>query len=193
MAQNPQQPWTTGYAPAGGYAPTRPGGVTAASVLLIILGVIACVFGVVALIGAAVLSGAEESDLPAAGFADLADAAAGVVLVLGLVALAYGAVKLVSGIKVLKPNNGWRVAGIVFASLGAAFWVLSLIGSINGDSNGLGDGGTNAGGIVFSLLMLAANAIVIVLLARNGAYFRLGYGGPPPGYQQAPPPSQFTA
>jgi hypothetical protein len=146
----PQTPQQWGQQPYGvpGAAPARPGSVTAASVLLIILGVIPCIFAVLA--------------------------------------LAYGVVKLIAGIQVLKPKNGWRVTGIVFASIGAAFWVIALIGSISGNNNNnqfdTTNSGPNAGGIVLSLVLLAANAITIVLLARAGAFFR------GPAYRSGPAP-----
>jgi hypothetical protein len=155
---------------AAGPPPARPGGVTAAAVLLIILGIVPCIFAVLAFVGAGFLSRADNTSNE---FAGLGDAIARVAVVFGVLALAYGVVKLTAGIKVLGRSNAWRVTGIVFASLGAAFWVLGLIGSLNPNDNTVGArSSSNAGGIVVSLVLLVANVVVIVLLGRAGAWFR---------------------
>lgn len=152
---------------------TRPGGVTAAAVILIILGVLACIFGVIAIIGAFAAQGALE-DL---GFNGLGGAVTGVLLVVALLLLGYGVTTLISGIKTLGLNNAWRVTGIVMASIGAAFWLLGFVGSfssaeeINFETSTFTSGGPNYASMALSVAMLALNVIVIVLLAKNGRVF----------------------
>ncbi len=174
-----QQPY--GY--GGGPPPPRPGSVTAASVLLIVLAAIPIILAILAFIGASFISG--DKDLNESGFAGLADSVAKVAVVFGVVALGYGVVKLIAGIQVLKPKNGWRVTGIVFASIGAAFWVLALIGSINGNQDNVQNHGSDAGGVIFSAVLLAMNVLVIVMLGRAGSYF---HG---PAYRALPPQQQY--
>jgi hypothetical protein len=88
------------------------------------------------------------------------------------------------------------VTGIVFAALGAAFWVLGLIGSINGSEDTTGfntSTGPNGGGIAFSLVFLVLNVTTIVLLARSGEWFRgtsaMAYPAPA---QQWPPQNPYS-
>jgi hypothetical protein len=172
--------------------------VTAAAVLLIILAVVPMLIALALFVGAG-FAHRVNGEFEGSGFAGLGDAIAGIAVAFGVVALAYGIVKLIAGIKVLGGSNGWRVTGIVFSALGAAFWVLSLIGSINGNENNNGfsnvDTGPNAGGIAFSLVFLALNVVTIVLLAKSGPWFRALSGGPPaqqwPQQGQFPPPGQY--
>lgn len=153
---------------------TRPGGVTAAAVILIILGAIACIFGVLAIIAAFAAQGALE-DLDLEG---LGGAAAGIIAVFAVLLLGYGVTTLISGIKTLGLNNAWRVTGIVMASIGAAVWLLGFVSSFSSaedidiEGRTFTSGGPNYGSMALSLTMLALNVIVIVLLAKNGRVFR---------------------
>src|SRR3954466_7936202 len=189
-AQGPYaaQPWP-GATP-GPYQgpPQRPGAVTAASVLLIILAVPPILFAILAFVGAGVFH-TQNGKLSGSEFAGLGDAVARIILVFGIVSLAYGVAKLIAGIRTLAGRNGWRVTGIGLASRPAAFWVLALIGSINGNNNNEGfetNTGPNAGGIGLSIAFLAMNVLVIVLLARSGEYFaaRSFASGAPQQWQQ---------
>lgn len=153
---------------------TRPGGVTAAAVILIILGAIACIFGVLAIIAAFAAEGALD-DLDLGGIDS--GTVTGVIAVVAILLLGYGITTLISGIKTLGLNNAWRVTGIVMASIGAAFWLLGFVGSfssaeeINFETSTFTTGGPNYGSMVLSLAVLALNVLVIVLLAKNGRYF----------------------
>jgi len=140
-------------------------------VLLILLAVIPILIAVAFFVGASIISG-NKGQLEDSRLIHLGDVAEGVAIVLGVISLGFGLVKLIAGIQVLKPKNGWRVTGIVFASLGAAFWVIALLGSLNpNDTNGVRDTGTNVGGVILSLALLTLNVVVIVLLGRAGEYF----------------------
>jgi hypothetical protein len=167
---------------------TRPGSVTAAAVLLIVLSVIPMLVAIALFFGASVFHRAN-GEFDNTQFSGIFDDIAGVAVAFGVVSLAYGVVKLIAGIKVLSGSNAWRVTGIVFAALAAALWVLSLIGSVNGNQNDFQDTGPNAGGAVFSALLLAANIVVIVLLARAGDWFHRAsapMAAMPPPQQQWP-------
>jgi hypothetical protein len=191
------QPWPGGQAtgPPNPYVsrPERPGSVTAAAILLIVLSILPLLVALAAFVGASFFH-RVNGRLDNTDFSGLGDAVAGVVIAFGVVSLAYGVVKLIAGIKVLGGSNAWRVTGIVFAALGAAFWVLALIGSVNGNDNSdLQPHRTNAGGVALSIVFLALNVLVIVLLAKAGGYFHRTSAAvtaaPPP--QQWPPPAQY--
>jgi hypothetical protein len=202
------QPWPGGSQPGPYQAqpapyqgpPRRPGSVIAAAVLLMILAVIPFLLALAAFVGASLFH-KVNGRFTNTQFSGLPDAVARVVLVIGVISLVYAVVKLAAGIGVLSGRSGWRVTGIVFAALGAAFWALALIGAIGGDNN---DAQTthkaSAGGIVFSLVFLVLNVTVIVLLGKSGEWFRarrLGTGYPTgsatdyPSGQPLPPPGQY--
>jgi hypothetical protein len=177
------QTWEAGVpregAPSYGAGVTpgaRPGGVTFAAILLIILGSITCLFGLLFVIAAVAIGSGGLEDF--GGFEGIASAAAGVLAVFALIGLAFGITEIISGAKVLKLNNGWRIVGIVFACIGAAFSLLGVIGGFGSEQEFDFDTGTTIstseariGNIVVSLLFLAAYVIVIVLLVRNRKAF----------------------
>jgi hypothetical protein len=149
----------------GSPATSRPGGVTAAAVLLIILGALTAIGGIFVMVGGGALAGT---------FGGLG----GVIIVVGVLALAFAVFEIISGIKILGLNPGWRIAGIVLAAIGAVFSLISLIGSFSSgeaqfdpDTFEFSSGGPNIGGIIFNLIFLAAYVVVIVLLARNSRAF----------------------
>ena len=143
----------------------RPGGVTAAAVVLIILGVIYALFGVIAAIG-----GGAVGDL-------LGGAFAGAVIAIGIVVVIFGVLEVIAGIRILGLSQGWRIGGIVLASIGAVFSLISLIGAFSGqqefdfETGQITQGGINAGSLIFALIFLAANLFVIIQLARSRAAF----------------------
>jgi hypothetical protein len=152
-------PPPTGYQTAG----TRPGGVTTAAVLLIILGALTAIGGLFVMIGGGALAGT---------FGGLG----GVVIVVGVLVLAYAVFEIIAGIKVLGLSSGWRIAGIILAAIGAVFSVISLIGSFSGQNQLDPDtfeitSGPNVGGIIFNLIFLTMYVLVVVLLARNSRAF----------------------
>jgi hypothetical protein len=181
-------PAGAGY-PSGGYpvaGPVRPGGVTAAGVLLIILGSLAALGGLLFILGGALLASAgvneQIEDQLGPQFGGLFSAAAGVIIVVGVVAIVYAIFKIIAGAKVLSLRSGWRIAGIVLCALACVGWVISLIGAITGSEDAQFDFGTSEfstvatgpsiGGIIIALLFLCGNVITIVLLARNGQAYR---------------------
>lgn len=140
----------------------RPGSVTAAGITLIVLGVLTLLVSLLILIGVGLFAGAagsipESADMPA-GLGGMMGAFAGAVFVIMLIVVAFGVLQLVSGIQVLGGRNWARVAGIVVAAIAG---LLALAGI--GDSEG--------GGVVFSLVLVAANGFVIWALATSGPWF----------------------
>jgi hypothetical protein len=171
---------------------TRPGKVTAAAVILIVLGSLGCIFGVIAFIGAAAVGGA--------GLGSLGGVAAGVLVAVGVVSVAFGVLEIVAGAKILSLSHGWRIAGIVLSSIAAVFSLIGAIGSLSARDRIDFETFTVSSGpdfpsLIGSVLVLAAYVIVIVLLVRTGRYFhRPGmptYGQQPPPPAQGPP--EFTA
>jgi hypothetical protein len=184
----PGTPAGGGY-PSGGYpvpGAARPGGITAAGILLIILGSLAAVGGLLFILGGALLASAgvsqEIEDQLGPQFGGLFSAAAGVIIIVGVVAIVYAVFKIIAGAKVLSLRNGWRIAGIVLCALACVGWVISLIGAITGSEEAQFEFGTsefstvatgpNIGGIIIAALFLAGNVITIVLLSRNGQAYR---------------------
>jgi len=167
---------------------TRPGSVTAAAVLLIVLSVVPMLVALALFFGASVFHRAN-GQFDNTQFSGLFDNIAGIAVAFGVISLAYGVVKLIAGVKVLSGSNAWRVTGIVFAAIATGLWTLSLIGAIGGNQNDLQDTGPNGPGIAFSAILLAANIVVIVLLAKAGEWFRRQApmaAMPPPQQQQWP-------
>lgn len=143
----------------------RPGGVTAAAVVLIILGVIYALFGVVAIIG-----GGAAGDL-------LGGNIGGAVIAIGALVVIFGVLEVIGGIRILGLSPGWRIGGIVLASIGAVFSLLSVISAFGGqqefdiNTGTFTEGGINAISLITALVFLAANLFVIIQLARSRQAF----------------------
>jgi hypothetical protein len=162
------------------YRPTRPGGVTAAGVLLIILGSLAGLGGILFGLGGALLTtanfGAEFGPL-----GDISGAAGGILLGIAVVVIVYAVFKIIAGAKVLALRNGWRITGIVLCAVAIVGWILSLIGGFQGTEQILDpttfevstvSAGPNVANIALAAIFLIANVVTLVLLARSGSSFR---------------------
>lgn len=164
----------------------RPGAVTAAGVMLIILGALAALGGILFVLGGAFLASADVgeqfADQFGGQFVDLVGAATGILIVLGLLAVVYAVFKIIAGAKVFGLSNGWRITGIVLCAVAIVGWIFSLIGAITGGEEARFEPGSldfttvstgpSIGGIVVAILFLAANITTLVLLARTGSAFR---------------------
>jgi hypothetical protein len=134
--------------------------VTAAAVILIVLGVLIGLFGVLSLLAGALFPTVADTTEFREQFGEVSGALGGLLLTVGLIILAYGAVQVVAGIFVL-PGRAWaRIGGLVLAALGILF---SLVGVLPGE-NGAG------ASIVFAVL-LAAYAYAAWVLASTGWWF----------------------
>jgi hypothetical protein len=136
--------------------------VTAAGIVLIVIGTLFTLLGLLVVVGGALLgSMADRPDL-LADFPELAGAVGGIVAIVGAIVLAFGVIELLSGIFALR-GRGWaRITAIVVAVLGGLFAFLGVIGSRSGDGGG---------GQVFNLLLLAAYAFVVWAMATAGRWF----------------------
>jgi hypothetical protein len=140
-----------GGGPAG---TTRPSGLTAAAVLLFVVGGMRLLFYILALIGLAVLSGQlEEIGVPGGAVF------IGVVFI--VLALAAGVLQIVGGAQTMRLRRRGSVfgfAGTISGLVVAAFALLT----------GGGAGNTFALGVL--VLLILGDIIIIVLLAQNGRF-----------------------
>lgn len=141
--------------------PARPGLVTTAAIVLIVLGVLTAIAGLFALLAASLFSsgmeipGMEQFGEGAAG------AVGGILIVIGVVIIAFGVLQVLSGINLFSARSWARILGIVLAVIGGLFGLLAVIPS----------SGANNSSPVFGLILLAANVFVIWVLATTGRYF----------------------
>jgi amino acid transporter len=166
MAQQPPPPPPPAYGRPGS---GRPGAVTAAAVMLIILGALYALLGVLVVVAGGAL-------------ADVFGAGGAVAIVIGLVVVAFGVLDIISGVKVLALSSGWRIGGIVLTAIGGLFALIGTISSFSGTEEFQGfdpetfqpiteSTGPAIGSIIFGLLFVAANLTTLILLARNGRSF----------------------
>ncbi len=134
-------------APVPSSARARPQLVTAAAVVLIVLGALQGLAGVVLM----VLSPADLSRIGSIGNMDLTSVAKGI----GLFSLVVGALEIVAGILVLRLSVGGRVFAIVVAAFGAFGGLASVF---SGSAPGV--------------LTLGLYAFVIYVLFSQRAAFR---------------------
>jgi hypothetical protein len=154
-------PYTTPAQPPAAMAAQRPGLVTGAGVTMIVLGALIVLFGLFALIAGVFVGGAaNQINIQTPGFNGFGGAVAGVIIVIALIFLAVGILEILAGANVLGGRSWARITGIVLAAM---IGLLSLPGLFNGGNNG--------GGVVFSLIFVAANAFIIWALATTGSWF----------------------
>lgn len=156
--------WSTPTATGTAVAPAqRPGLVTAAGVVLIVMGVLTLIIGLFAMLGAAIFAGAagslgETADAPA-GFGNMMGAFAGLIVVFVVLIVAWGILQIVAGAKAMGGRSWARITGIVVAIIGALF---ALSGLTSPDAGA---------GIVISIAIAAAYAFVVFALATSGRWF----------------------
>ncbi|MFF5446058.1 hypothetical protein [Streptomyces sp. NPDC012888] len=162
--------------PAGGYpgAPVpMPGGVTAARVILFIQGGLQALVGVLVLLVGGVFA-AAASDSSSSEAAGLGALAGGVAVVGGLILIGLSLWPILTAAKMAKGRGGVRVSGIIYGSIQALFAALSILANLVA----LGEGGTAAGGAVFSIILtlislgLGIWTIAGLSSSAAGAYFR---------------------
>lgn len=158
-AAPPPAPMATGAAPAMAMPGPRPGILTAAGIVMIVIGALITVFGLLTLLVGGILGGAASSiDFQAPGLGGFAGAAAGALIVVALVMLAIGILDIVAGANVFGGRSWARITGIVLAAILALF----SLGGLGSDAGG---------GTAFSIVWLAANGFVIWGLASTGRWF----------------------
>ena len=127
-----------------------------AGVLLFVFAGLSIIVGVLFLFAA---SAASSVDLPGFG------ALGGAVAFIGLVFLAMGGLDIAIGIKIRVARAWARVTAIVLSSLWLILWFISLFSSKTSTTTSSGTNSSRGGGVVFSLILLAATATIIYLLA----------------------------
>ncbi|MFE2286901.1 hypothetical protein ACFXDJ_22365 [Streptomyces sp. NPDC059443] len=170
----PQAPQGYPGGPGGfpGAAVPMPGGVSAARVILFILGGLSALGGVLVIIGGAVFASALSGTSSTSG-ANPGAVAGGVFVVAGIFLIGLALWAILTAAKLSKGRGGVRASGIVYGSLQTLFALFSVLGNLVALSS------TNApGGIAFSLVIavvsLAMGVWIIVGLANSaaGAYFK---------------------
>ncbi|MFG2295074.1 hypothetical protein [Streptomyces sp. NPDC048603] len=168
----PAAPGMAGY-PGAGMSVPMPGGVSAARVILWIMGSLQALGGVLVLviggISAAVIS--DSGSAEAEGWGALVG---GLAVIVGLAALALSLWPILTAAKLSKGRTGIRVSGIIYGSLMSLWTALGAIGNLFA----LSDGTVGAGGILISLILsgifLVLSIWVIAGLSTSAAgnYFR---------------------
>ena len=195
MTNEPTASWdpsppTTSAAGAG--ASGASGGVVAAGVILLVIATLLGIFGILAILGGALIGQISNLSGQTGLTQEQANALMTVgrtlIVVFGGVALAMGLAHLLSGIGVLR-RRGWaRILGLVMGVLGVLLWLLVLASSVLAATQPipagyLQDSGltieeyrqiAGAGwiiGIAFAAIGLAAYTYVVVVLIRRGREF----------------------
>lgn len=162
---NPPAPPPPAAPPAnwGGDAPAarmaRPGAVTAAGIVMIVLGVLTLLLGLLFLVGAAAIGGAANSPGLNSQIGSLGGAVGGFIAVVAAIVIAFGALQVIAGINILPGKNWARITAIVLAVIAG---LLSLPGLFARNAGG---------GVVISIVVIAAYAFTIWALATNGRWF----------------------
>jgi hypothetical protein len=140
----------------------RPGAVTAAGVVLIVCGVLVGLLGLLFVLGGSLIGSMGDAPELQEQLGGVPAAFGGFIATIGLIVVVYGIAQVVTGIYVF-PGKSWaRIAGLILAVLGG---LLALLGMFPSDQ------GVNAGGIIVSLVILAAYAFTAWALATNGRWF----------------------
>jgi hypothetical protein len=139
--------------------PVRPGSVTAAAIVLIVIGGLVALLGLLIVLAGSLLSGVGGTAF-SGQFANFPAAVAGLIVVIGAIFVAFGVLEVFAGIYLL-PGRPWaRITAIVVSVLGG---LVSLGGVLDGR-------GAN-GGIVIPLIFLVGYAYVIWAVSANGRWF----------------------
>jgi hypothetical protein len=101
--------------PGGTGAPVRPPLVTAAAIVLFVVGGLQILFGLFAFGGAGVVAGS--------GFG-------GALVIIGIIAILIGAASIYAGVQVMALKEQGRMIGLVISGIGA---LLALIGLVTGN------------------------------------------------------------
>ncbi len=151
-----------GYQWAAAAPPARPGMVTGAAIVLLVLGVLTAILGLFALLAASIFtSGMDIPGMEQFG-ENAAGAIGGVVAIVGGVFIVFGVLQILSGINLFSARSWARILGIVLCVIGALFGLLALLGSGNPSAQA---------SPIFGLILLLANGFVVWALATTGRYF----------------------
>lgn len=158
----PAPAWSAPESTSGAVAVARPGRVTAAAIVLIVLGALFLLFG----LGALAVGVAGEAMAP--GIGEMAGFLAGAAIVFAIILLALGVLQILSGAMSLGGRSWARFTGMIVALLMLLLLVLGLAGTLTTP------GAMEAGGplnLVINLVIAAAYAFVVWGLATSGHWF----------------------
>jgi len=142
---------------------SRPGMVTAASGVLIVLGVLVSFIGLVVVLGGAVIGGGGgRHDLGIEVMPSGPDG--GFVAVVGAIIVAFGVLELLSGIFALLGRAWARILAVVMSVLGGLVALLGVIGS-------RAQADVSPAVSMVLLVLLVAPVFVVWAMASGGRYF----------------------
>jgi|KBSSwiStaDraftv2_1062776.scaffolds.fasta_scaffold112668_2 hypothetical protein len=196
MTYQPEAPPTESVPTWSAEPPPSPGAsgvVVGAGVVLLVIAALLGLFGVLALLGGAVMGRLSDFTGPDSGLtADqiyiLSTAGRTFVFVVAGVVLAIGLAHLVSGIGVVRRRSWGRIVGLVMSVLGVLLWALILVGTLVASGQPVSaEYLANRGltleeyqaiartgwivGVSLSGIALAAYTFVTVVLIRKGREF----------------------
>ena len=155
----PQPVWQAAVAPPA--RSPRPGTVTAASIILIVIGTLVSLLGLLVVLGGALIGTLDEGQSLGVDLPGVTGALGGVVAIVGLIVVLFGVLELMSGIFALLGRAWARILAMVIAGLGALFAFLGLVGSQSSDAGGLG----------VNIVLLVAYIFVIWAMATSGRWY----------------------
>ena len=135
--------------------------VTAASVVLMVLGVLVTLIGLLFILGGALIGGVGNRPDLGIDLNGFSGAVGGIVAVVGAIVVVFGVLELLSGIFTMLGRAWARILAIVISVLGALFAVLGIVGSR----------AEGAGSPAVSIVLLVAYIFVIWAMASGGRYF----------------------
>jgi hypothetical protein len=156
----PQPVWQA-PPPAPPARPPRPGTVTAASIILIVIGSLVSLLGLLVVLGGALIGSLGEGQNLGVDLPGVTGAVGGIVAIIGLIVVLFGVLELMSGIFALLGRAWARILAMVIAGLGALFALLGVVGS----------GSSDAGGQVINIVLLVAYIFVIWAMATAGRWY----------------------
>jgi hypothetical protein len=135
--------------------------VTAASIVLMVIGTLVILIGLLFVIGGAFINSVGDRPDLGIDLNGLSGAVGGIVAVVGVIVLIFGALELFSGIFALLGRAWARILAMVISVLGALIAVLGIVGT------------RSAAGAspVVNVILLAAYVFVIWAMATAGAYY----------------------
>lgn len=153
---------TQAVAPQAAMAPS----VLIAGIILLLFGLLTLLVGVIVMIAGSAV-GQLTSAFTSAGFPDLGNAVAAVVIGIGAVIAIYGGLEVVGALGVFARRGWGRALGIATSTLGVLFGLLAVLGATGARAADRGQGG-----IVVALVLLAAYGFILLALALGGHAFQ---------------------
>jgi hypothetical protein len=138
--------------------------VTAASIILIVIGSLVTLLGLLVVLGGALIGSLGDRPDLGVDLPGVTGAVGGIVAVIGLIVVLFGVIELMSGIFALQGRAWARILAMVIAGLGAMFALLGIVGTQSG----------NSGGPAIDIVLLVAYIFVIWAMASAGRWYAEG-------------------